>query len=67
MDKDVRFNFQHALLGISRDAWLKRCEIKKQGEGDPIATVVYELVAVASEILDQAAALIYQEDNEQES
>ena len=67
MDKDVSFNFQQALLGISSDAWLKRCEIKKQGEGDPIATVVYELVAVASEILDQAAALIYQEDNEQES
>ena len=67
MDKDVRFNFQQALLGISSDAWLKRCEIKKQGEGDQIATVVYELVAVASEILDQAAALIYPEDNEKES
>ena len=67
MDKDVRFNFQQALLGISSDAWLKRCEIKKQGEGDPIATVVYELVAVASDVLDQAAALIYPEENEKES
>ena len=67
MDKDVRFNFQQALLGISSDAWLKRCEIKKQGEGDPIATVVYELVAVASDVLDQAAAHIYPEENEKES
>ena len=67
MDKDVRFYFQQALLEISGTAWLKRCEIKKQGEGDPIATVVYELVAVASEVLDQAAALIYPEENEKES
>lgn len=67
MDKDVRFYFQQAILGISRDAWLKRNEVKKQAEGDPIATVVYELIAVASDVLDQAAALIYPEENEQES
>ena len=66
MDKNVSEYFSKALNDMGLEVWAKKRELEDANkEKEPVITIAADIICVASELLDQAAALIKPEDDEQ--